>query len=233
MAEPPKNRRAYRTAMSLLYKAIASIGKTKVFCIGDHKTGKSTLIYNLKELGFVVGDQKIGELLVHDWSQRNFRRIIWYCRTAQVFQDIPFGKAFTYVVMDQTFPKSKFILTVRDDEEQWYESYVTFHKSIFGGKLPTFEDLLNSNYVYPGWMAQEAMLDCPEIKDDLYNKQFLVKRHVAHNENVKEYFRHRRKDLLVLNVFEKGAYQKACEYLNKKPLRVEMQYPWMSRPSSE
>lgn len=218
--------------MSLMYTGIKCVGRTKVFCVGEQKTGKSTLVYNLKELGFIIAEQRVGELLVHDWAMRRFSRIIWYCRTAQVFQDNPFSKPFTYIVLDQAFPKSKFILTVRDDEEQWYQSYVEFHKSLFGGKLPAYEDFLKSEYVYPGWMAEDVMLECPHMKDDLYNKQFLIDGYVKHNETVKAYFMHRPNDLLVVNVFEKGAYQKVCHFLNKHPARDEMQYPWLNTSSS-
>ena len=95
-------------------------GNTKIFCIGANKTGTTSLKKAMDELGFVVGAQITAENLVDDWAQRDFRRIIKYCKSAEFFQDAPFSFEFTYIVMDHAFPGSKFILTERDSPEQWY-----------------------------------------------------------------------------------------------------------------
>lgn len=114
-------------------------GKIKIFCIGAPKTGTTSLKYAMKELGFVVGDQRTAEKMVDEWARRDFKKIIKYCRTAEFFQDAPFSFDYTYVVLDQVFKNCKFILTIRDSPEQWYNSLVSFQAKKWGkdGKVPT------------------------------------------------------------------------------------------------
>lgn len=111
----------------------------KIFGIGNNKTGTTSLQKAMFDLGYKIGDQRTAELLHKEWSLRNFKPIVEYCKTAEFFQDIPFSKPFTFVALDQAFPNSKFILTVRDNPEQWYNSLVKFHSKLWGkdGRTPT------------------------------------------------------------------------------------------------
>ncbi len=93
---------------------LSSLGKQKIFCIGRNKTGTTSLHAALIEMGIVVGRQRHAELMIGDWSKRDFRRLISFCRTAQAFQDIPFSLPYTFQALDMAFPRSKFILTVRE-----------------------------------------------------------------------------------------------------------------------
>jgi len=110
-------------------------GKPKIFCIGLNKTGTTSLKKEMILQGFVVGNQRKAELLFDDWVQRDFRRIIRYCRTAQFFQDEPFSCPYTFIAMDQAFLGSKFILTIRDDAEQWYNSLIKSEKTLLNISL--------------------------------------------------------------------------------------------------
>ena len=44
--------------------------------------------------------------------------------------------------MDHFFPESKFILTIRDNSEQWYNSITKFHAKLWGkeNRVPTKEE---------------------------------------------------------------------------------------------
>ena len=86
----------------------------------------------LEALGFRLGSQPDAELLIKDWEKGDFRRILDYCETADAFQDVPFCLEFTYQILDYAFPDSRFILTVRNTAEEWYESLVRFHTAIVG-----------------------------------------------------------------------------------------------------
>lgn len=87
--------------------------RPKVFCVGRNKTGTTSIAKALRALGFKVGDQARAETLIEDWARRDFRKIVRYCRTADAFQDVPFSWPHTFEALDQAFPQSKFILTVR------------------------------------------------------------------------------------------------------------------------
>jgi len=121
---------------------IKSLGKPKIFGIGNNKTGTTSLKAAMGELGFIVGHQRPAEKLMEDWAKRDFSPIISYCKSGQFFQDVPFSKPYTYVVLDHEFPGSKFILTVRGSPEQWYNSLTEFHAKLWGknGRIPTKED---------------------------------------------------------------------------------------------
>ncbi|MEX2409820.1 MAG: sulfotransferase [Candidatus Paceibacterota bacterium] len=204
-------------------------GNQKIFGIGNNKTGTTSLKTAMNELGFVVGHQRTAEKLIHDWANRDFERIVDYCRSAEFFQDVPFSKPYTFVVLDYEFPGSKFILTVRDSPEQWYNSMTKFHAKKWGkdGRIPTKKDLMQATYIDKGWpwMANRMYFNTPE--DDPYNKEILIQHYVDYNNSVKEYFRHRPDDLLVLNVAEENAYQKLCEYLGEIP--VGETFPWKNK----
>lgn len=210
-------------------RRIQAIGKTKIFGIGNNKTGTTSLKAAMQELGFIVGHQRTAERLIEEWAKRDFQKIIDYCKTAQFFQDVPFSKPYTFVVLDHEFPNSKFILTVRDSAEQWYHSLIKFHGKKWGkdGKTPTKEDLQSATYIEKGrpWIANRLTFKTPA--DDPYNKEILLNYYNEYNSSVIEYFRHRPNDLLVLNVAEDGSYQKLCNFLGVEP--VGESFPWKNK----
>ncbi|MFW5879427.1 MAG: sulfotransferase, partial [bacterium] len=179
--------------------------------------------------GYTIGNQRQAELLFDDWVRRDFKKIIRYCRTAQFFQDSPFSYPYTFIAMDQAFPGSKFILTVRDSAEEWYNSLIRFHGKLWGnGNIPpTAEDLKNATYIYKGrpYHTRFHVHDVPE--DEPYKKDVLVDYYNTHNKNVKDYFRHRANDLLVINLKEPDGYTKFCNFLGCKNIRKG--FPWENK----
>ena len=160
----------------------------KVFCIGRNKTGTTSLKHVLESHQYTIGDQSKAELLIQAYAKRNFKRIARYCNSAQAFQDIPFSLPHLYVYLDNHFPKSKFILSVRSSPEEWYNSLVNFHV-----------DKFDSNKSLP-------------TKTDIYNKKHLMKSYRIHNQQVKDYFRHKN-NLLVLNLSQENSYRRLCKFL--------------------
>src|SRR3954469_8228837 len=179
----------------------------KVFCIGFTKTGTTSLERGLRDLGYRLGNQHQGESLLPHYVSRNFRPIVEFCLSADAFQDAPFCFPFTYVALDQSFPNAKFILSVRDDAEQWYRSIVRFHGNGFAnGRVPTKDDLVKAEYSYPGyvWDSFRAVFNPPE--NDVYNQATLVSQYERHNAAARDYFRFK-SNLLEINLSQGGAYQ--------------------------
>lgn len=192
----------------------ATAPRFKVFCIGRNKTGTTSVGYALKDLGFRLGDQAKAELLVEDWAMRDFRRIIRYCRKANAFQDVPFSLPDTFKAMDEAFPGSKFILTVRDSAREWYESLTRFHTKIVGkGRLPTAGDLKCHHYRYKGFLWRSHQLVYGIDESTLYDFDIYTKHYEEHNRRVIEYFVSRPDDLLVLNLKDPSAMRKLCDFL--------------------
>lgn len=203
-------------------------GRPKVFGIGANKTGTTSLEAAMGLLGYKLGNQRKGENLIEEWATRDFRKIIKHSRTADFFQDAPFSFPFTYIVLDQKFPNSKFILTVRDSPEQWYNSLLNFHSKIYGqGNIPDKKALQNATYIYKGrpWRTNRLKYTTPE--NDPYNKESLITNYEIHNNSVKEYFRHRPDDLLVLNISDSNAMKLLCDFL-KIPQTLE-EFPWENK----
>ncbi|GAA0871243.1 hypothetical protein GCM10009117_03890 [Gangjinia marincola] len=193
--------------------------KEKVFCIGRNKTGTTSLEAALKDFKYRMGDQKLGERLVNEYANGNFKPVLKLCKTADAFQDAPFSWPYTWLILYHYYPNAKFILTVRD-EEKWYESVVSFHSKQFKnaqGPL-TKEDMKEVTYIYKGWLweANRAIWKTPE--DDIYKKDMLIANYRRHNEDVQHFFRDKN-NLLVLDVSKDDAYSKLCSFLDKPKLR--------------
>jgi hypothetical protein len=91
----------------------------------------------LIELGFQFAPQLPAERMLKDWAERRFDKLIDFCYDYQCFKDIPFSLPYTFQILDTHYPKSKFILTIRDNSQVWFESIKRFHGQLFSqGKTP-------------------------------------------------------------------------------------------------
>lgn len=206
---------ALETALKLMPEAgAAALNQRKVFCIGANKTGTTSIGVAFRDLGLKLGNQENAELLFHDWARNDYRRIISYCQSAQAFQDIPFSLHGTFVELDKAFPNAKFVLTVRNDAEEWYQSLVRFHSRIVDkGRVPTKDDLRQYNYRYPGFMLDVFKHSFGAGGAEAYDRDAYVRYYEDHNNQVKEYFRGRQGKLLVLNLADSGAMEKLVTFL--------------------
>ena len=197
-------------------RSLLGLPNPKIFCVGRNKTGTTSLAAALKALGYRVGRQRDAEMLMEDWGLRDFRRLIAYCHTADAFQDVPFSLDYAFQAVDAAFPGSKFILTVRDSPEQWYQSLTRFHAKRLGrGRIPSPDDLRNDPYVFKGWLWRNKELVFGPDEDTLFDAALYKAHYVAHNERVVDYFRHRPGDLLVLNLASPDSMKRLCEFLGR------------------
>jgi hypothetical protein len=204
-------------------------GKTKYFCIGRNKTGTTSIKRAFEDLGFIVGNQRKAEILYDPFFFENrFNEIVEYCKTAQVFQDVPFSYFITLSHIDKAYPNSKFILTVRDSADQWYNSITKFHAKKFGkgGRIPTADDLKNATYIRKGFMYNTIRAH-GTTEEDPYNKEIMCAHYEKHNADVLEYFKDRPGDLLIINLSDKEAYKKFVEFIGvNSPFDT---FPWENK----
>jgi hypothetical protein len=188
--------------------------KEKIFCIGMGKTGTTSLEAFFRELGFTLGNQNEGEDLLEDWAVRNFRPIVAFACSAQVFQDIPFCLPFTYAFLDCAYPGSKFILSVRDDAEKWYQSLVRFISGLVGKEgVPTGDDLREFVHRHKGWLLQSMKLIYGVSDENPFDKAKLIEVYESHNAAVRDYFRYRPDSLLTVNLRNQDAAKKIMKFL--------------------
>ena len=202
----------------------------KIFCIGRNKTGTTSLKHEFKRLGFSVGDQREAELIYHNYFLKpSFEdKLINYCKKSDVFQDIPFSINEIIPLIDNAFPNSKFILSVRDDANQWYDSLIKHHSEFFGNNnLPSAKDLSESKYIAEGFMKNHFFRYYGTSEKDPYNKNILINHYEEHNRNVLNYFKNRPNDLLVLNLSDENSYKDLEDFLNiHSPYK---NFPWKNR----
>lgn len=190
----------------------------KVFVIGDNKTGTTSMMYLLQEWGFSIGNQPVAELLSIQWLRsRETSDIIRYCHTADAFQDVPFSLPELYKTLDEEFPNSKFILTVRNNEQDWFSSLTRFHTKLFSSdksRPPTAEDLQKSTYRLKGYGYEFQRLRY-DVKDDidLYNPDIYIAEHCKTNLDKKEYFSGRVKDFIEINLNNPKDFRRLCDFL--------------------
>jgi hypothetical protein len=219
---------AFRLFKSHYINPLLLHNKRKIFCIGHNKTGTTSLKKAFADLGFIVGDQSRAERLLPNYDNNDFKKIISYCKTAQVFQDFPFSYPNTYKKVDQAFPDAKFILTIRDNPEVWYHSLINHHSKVFGhGMLPNAEDLKQASYVWPGWIWESNRLIYNSPEEDPYNKECLINFYVKYNAEIIKYFKNRPDDLLILNLNDANSYKKFIDFLDVKSHYTS--FPWQNK----
>ena len=187
----------------------------------------------LSSLGFALANQAAGELLIENWAKRDFRPIIEYCKTAEAFQEFPSASITPTWCMDQEFPGSKFILTVRNNSSEWYDSLTRFHTKIVGkNRLPTADDLKAFPYLSVGWLWRAHVLIYGCDESSLYDRELYTTHYESHRAGVVDYFRHRPEDLLVLNLSDATAMDRLCEFTGTECSELSMPHLNRSREAT-
>ena len=195
--------------------------KPKVFVIGLNKTGTTTLKTTLWELGYSIGDQKEGELLLKHWELGFQRKLKGYCTTSEAFQDLPFSIPEVYKKLYEWFGDAKFILTTRDNLEQQFNSLCNFHSKIFNENegLPSAEKLKQAQYRYTGFAYNSFKVLFGTDDKDLYNRNALITKYENHNADARNFFKENQNSFVEINVSNHEDYLKLCNFLSKAPKR--------------
>ena len=161
----------------------------KIFGIGFHKTGTHSLGAALKILGYEVCGFKRRALL--EIKNNNLDPAFDLVSKHDAFEDFPWP--LLYKELDEKFPDSKFILTIRESNS-WLKSNLNH----FGtGPRKTLNSIYGAAY--------------PKGNEQIYLDKFNT-----HNTEVFAYFKTRPNDLLILD-FQKGDdWIKLCDFLGKQ-----------------
>ena len=164
------------------------MNKPKVFCIGFHKTGTTSLELALKKLG----NRVTGSFGTKDPDIANKVHEMAYAMVDNfdAFQDNPWP--ILYKELDKEFPGSKFILT-RRPADTWIRSMV--------------KDFALTETPMRRWIYGENA-GCPEGNEDIY-----VARYERHYKEVFEYFSGRPNDLLTFDLPKGDGWDKLCPFL--------------------
>ena len=202
--------------------------RKKIFCIGFNKTGTTSLTKALKIAGLKTAPQEPAEKLIYDWYIRDFKSIIGFCSKFAAFQDVPFSLPFLFIALDQAFPDSKFILTIRNTSEEWYNSITNFHSKIWGNNsIPKYSQLQNAKYCYKGFAWDYIHYTFETDETDPYNKEKMINCYLNHIQNVKYYFRSNYEKLLILNVAQKDSLEKLGRFIGYN--YTDSDFPWLGK----
>ena len=161
----------------------------KIFCIGFHKTGTSSLTNALRILGYrVTGPNGVRDPKI---EQNVYSMAYELVDQFDAFQDNPWP--IIYKKLDKKYPDSKFILTLRDSES-WIKSQVRH----FGRKKTPMR-----KWIYG--------VGCPKGNESIY-----VTRFNHHNQEVLDYFSKRSNDLLIMDLSKGDGWQELCMFLGKE-----------------
>ena len=176
------------------------MGSSKIFGIGFHKTGTSSLAAALSQLGYrVTGPQ---EELNPTTTQHHYEKTFKLVDEHDAFQDNPWP--ILYKELDQKYPGSKFILTLRSTDS-WIKSVVRH----FGtNSSPMREWIYGIGY--------------PKGNEAIY-----IARYEQHNKDVLNYFKDRSDDLLVLRITEGEGWQNLCSFLDRES--PETDFPHLNK----
>lgn len=172
---------------------------SRIFGIGLHKTGTTSLHEALRTLGFDCAH----------WTSAHWARRIWNemqdsgrSRTLEhhyALCDLPIPLLFRE--LDKAYPGSKFILTVRD-EVDWLRS-VRNHWRSSGNRYRESWD--NDPFTH-------------RVHQELYGRRdfdagVFLARYQLHNAQVREYFANRPGDLLTLDIDHENKWGPLCALL--------------------
>ena len=222
--------------------ALANRDYSKIFGIGHNKTATTSLEAILKAYGFAMPKQHEQETLAVKQSLRgNYEPLKRLVERFDAFQDLPFSEGHCYVVCDALFPNSKFILTIRDEEE-WFNSFVKSAMMAFGtDNLDVIKEKLfdpESVYLYDGYAqliienqlttVKDGMI---EIRFDLmFDRDFHVKKYIARNNEIITYFKDREQDFMKVDLTKEKSTSVICEFLGI-PNKYAIEIPHLNKSS--
>ena len=178
---------------------------TRIFGIGMHKTATTSLCHALRKLGYDSAH----------WTSAHWAKAIWqemkqcgYSRTLErnyAVCDLPIP--LFYKELDLAYPNSKFILTIRD-EEDWIES-VRVHWSDKNPFRSQWDTDPFTHIVHTELYGRRK-----------FDEQVMRERYRKHNTEVIEYFKNRPRDLLIMNMSTKVDWYPLCGFL-RQPIPKE------------
>lgn len=191
----------------------------KVFGIGYNKTGTTSLSKIFENNNLLVAPQTPFECNLESYFYGNYTTFTNMIKNDfyqyHLFQDVPFSLPNFYKIMDSEFQDSKFILTVRDDENEWYESMVRYYKKSF---INFYNPQIISGYVYEGILFKILTQAWGSPKTNPYDEKTLKDSYLKHIKDVQHYFKDKN-NLLIINLKDNDLIGKIEKFLN-----IELRY---------
>jgi len=189
----------------------------KIFGIGLSRTGTKSLTSALHILGFKVIHYPEDETTLRELSEGQYQLSL--LEHFDGITDITVS-AF-YPQLDQLFPGSKFILTVRD-KESWLTSLEKhwFNRPAFDATNQIEKEI----HMEIRRLLRSAVYGCYE-----FNRERMSYVYDLHYKNTLDYFADRPDSLLVLNIGAGEGWEKLCPFLGLDPF--DQPFPYIKKQS--
>jgi hypothetical protein len=192
----------------------------KIFEVGVMRTGTTSLGRAYEILGF--NHRGCDHVLNNKFNEeRDYNMLFNAIDKYDAFQDVPW-QSIDVQILDKQYPNSKFILLERDDES-WIRSLESWSSPAL-------------NEGWEEWIEPDRALVNERWVTDRDN---IIKEHLkwkySKYEKIKEYFRDRKDDLLVMSICEGEGWEVLCPFLNMPIPKVGLNVPfpkanvWASR----
>jgi hypothetical protein len=172
---------------------------TRIFGIGLHKTATTSLHVAFQMLGLDSVHWPSGAWVRDVWNEMRINHRSPTLERSYALSDFPIS--LLYRELDRAYPGSKFILTIRD-EANWIRS-VRSHFSFEQNRHRQHWDAI-SHRIHQALYGR---------KD--FDAKIFVSRYRRHNHEVREYFKHRPNDLLVMNMDRGAGWKELCAFLDR------------------
>ena len=175
---------------------------TRIFGIGMQKTATTSLDAALKMLGFDSAhwlDGKWAVAILREMRERGRSETL---ERHYALCDLPI--AILFRELDRAYPGSKFILTVRDEvdwlvstRDHWSYERNTFRKD--WDRWPA------ANFIHRATYGQTH-----------FDAETMLSRYRRHNAEVREYFRNRPNDLLIMDMTRGAGWKELCPFVERE-----------------
>jgi hypothetical protein len=173
---------------------------TRIFGIGMHKTGTTSLHHALQVLGYDSGHWPSAHWAKAIWEEMQHGRSLTV-EKSYALCDLPI--TLLYEQLDKAYPGSKFILTTRK-ENRWLNS-VRAHWD------PAYNPFREQWDTDPFTHKVHTLLYGRRKFDD----KVMLARFRRHNAEVLEYFKNRPDDLLVMDMDAGAGWPQLCGFLKQ------------------
>jgi hypothetical protein len=175
---------------------------TRIFGIGMQKTATTSLDAALKILGFDSAHWLDGKWAVSILKEMRAKGRSETLERHYALCDLPI--AILFRELDRAYPGSKFILTVRDEvdwlvstRDHWSYKHNTFRRD--WDKWPA------ANFIHRATYGQAH-----------FDAETMLSRYRQHNAEVREYFRNRPNDLLIMDMSRGAGWKELCPFVERE-----------------
>jgi len=194
----------------------------KIICCGLNKTGTTSLAKDLKSLKLKQFPENIGhQFLSESVINGSYGKLIDSIENIDYdfYEDMPFSLPKVYEKIFNFFPNEKYILTIRNNPEEWVNSCINFYGEHIKTDIESFSKIGSYNHVYSDFGNYKVYnWIYPLLKSWNFNMSGDLKKNLKdvyekHNNDFIDFMEKNNGDYIVINVAKKGELKKLSNWL--------------------